>query len=84
VLSADPELAALHAELCTYPGVSAAPAPATPADRLFVPLVLQGPTGALRFFSTVATFGTALDVTVAELAIESFFPADEATAAALR
>jgi transcriptional regulator with XRE-family HTH domain len=84
VLSADAELSALHTELCTYPGVSAAPAPATPADRLFVPLVLDAPTGPLRFFSTVATFGTALDVTVAELAIESFFPADDATASALR
>ena len=34
----------------------------------------------LSFFSTVATFGTAIDITVAELSIESFFPADEATA----
>jgi hypothetical protein len=38
----------------------------------------------LRLFSTVATFGTALDVTIAELAIESFFPADAETAATLR
>ena len=38
----------------------------------------------LAYFSTVATFGTPLDVTVAELAIESFFPADSATAAILR
>ena len=38
----------------------------------------------LAFFSTIATFGTALDVTVAELAVESFFPADDATAEALR
>jgi hypothetical protein len=38
----------------------------------------------LRLFGTVATFGTALDVTLAELAIESFFPADEGTAALLR
>ena len=38
----------------------------------------------LTFFSTLATFGTALDVTIAELAIESFFPADEQTAAVLR
>ena len=37
-----------------------------------------------RFFSTVATFGTAVDITVAELSIESFFPADAATAQALR
>ena len=34
--------------------------------------------------TAVATFGTAVDITVAELAIESFFPADEATAAAVR
>ncbi len=38
----------------------------------------------LRFFSTLATFGTALDITVAELAIESFFPADRETEDALR
>jgi hypothetical protein len=38
----------------------------------------------LTFFSTLATFGTALDVTVAELAIESFFPADKKTEQALR
>ena len=37
----------------------------------------------LAFFSTVATFGTPLDVTVAELAIESFFPADPNTASVL-
>ena len=36
------------------------------------------------FFSTVATFGTAVDITVAELSIESFFPADAATAEAMR
>jgi hypothetical protein len=38
----------------------------------------------LAFFSTVTTFGTAEDVTLAELAIEAFFPADEETAAFLR
>jgi hypothetical protein len=35
-------------------------------------------------FSTIATFGTATDITIAELAIESFFPADAETAAVLR
>jgi len=43
--------------------------------------VPEGPD--LHFFSTLATFGTAVDITVAELAIESFFPADEPTARAL-
>jgi MmyB-like transcription regulator ligand binding domain len=38
----------------------------------------------LTFVSTMATFGAPLDVTVAELAIEAFYPADEETAAALR
>jgi transcription regulator MmyB-like protein len=54
------------------------------AGEVFVPLRLRHDDGELQFFSTVTTFGTPLDVTVAELAIESFFPADEATAAALR
>jgi hypothetical protein len=40
--------------------------------------------GELTFFSTVATFGTPLDVTIAELCIESFYPSDEFTAEALR
>jgi hypothetical protein len=83
--SGDPDLAALIDELLTYPGVED-PARSIhhPAVRLFVPLVLRDGTGELRFFSTVATFGTALDITIAELSIESFFPADEETAAALR
>jgi hypothetical protein len=34
----------------------------------------------LRFFSTVTTFGTAVDITVSELSIEAFFPADAQTA----
>jgi transcriptional regulator with XRE-family HTH domain len=84
--SGDPDLAALVDELLTYPGVED-PERSThddPASRLFVPLVLRDGTGELRFFSTIATFGTALDITIAELSIESFFPADEETAAALR
>ena len=39
--------------------------------------------GELEFFSTMTVFGTAADVTVAELAIESFFPADPETRKAL-
>ena len=54
-------------------------------DLLFVPLVIKALGGLeLTFFSTLATFGTALDITLAELAIESFFPGDAATADALR
>jgi hypothetical protein len=49
-----------------------------------VPLRQQTPHGELSFISTVATFGTAVDITVAELAIESFVPADAATAEVVR
>jgi transcriptional regulator with XRE-family HTH domain len=50
-----------------------------------VPLELFTPQGQLlTFLSTVTTFGTALDLTAAEMSIEAFLPADEATAAALR
>jgi transcriptional regulator with XRE-family HTH domain len=82
VASADPELALLHEELRGYPGVVEHHGPEPePAAMLFVPLVLRMPAGPdLHFFSTLATFGTAVDITVAELAIESFFPADEPTA----
>ena len=75
---------ALHEELAAYPGVDANPRPHDPAESLFVPLRLKTPQGELTFFSTIARFGTALDVTVAELAIESFLPADERTAVVLR
>ena len=49
-----------------------------------MPLRLRTDDGELSFFSTIATFGTAVDITIEELAIEAFFPADEATAAYLR
>jgi transcriptional regulator with XRE-family HTH domain len=54
------------------------------ARDLVVCLRLRASDGELAFFSTIATFGTAVDVTISELAIESFFPADRATAEYLR
>jgi transcriptional regulator with XRE-family HTH domain len=81
-LTADPALAALLEELQAYP------APERPAARLdpeiAVPLRLRTDAGELAFISTVATFGTAVEVTASELSIESFFPADVATAEAVR
>jgi hypothetical protein len=47
-------------------------------------LVLQHRGNRLSLLSTIATFGTAVDITIAELAIESFFPADAATARVLQ
>ena len=85
LLSQDPALAALERELLTYPGVEAASGVSEPAEMLFVPLRLRLASGTeLSLFSTLATFGTALDITLEELSIESFFPADEATEAYLR
>ena len=48
-----------------------------------LPLHLRHGDGRLSFFSTLTTFGTAADVTLAELAVEAFYPADAETAAAL-
>jgi transcriptional regulator with XRE-family HTH domain len=85
VMSGDPALAALHEELAGYPGDEPAHLPPDlEAGAIAVPLRLRHAGGELSFISTVTTFGTALDVTVSELSIESFFPADEATAAFLR
>ena len=76
--TADPVVAELLAELCTYPGVTGSASAHDTVTSLFVPLVLRMEDGSeLSFLNTVATFGTARDVTVDELTIESFFPADE-------
>jgi transcriptional regulator with XRE-family HTH domain len=85
-LTADPVLSDLLDEVRAYPCDDEHDVEIPAAGEVFVPLRLRhgDGDGELAFFSTVTTFGTPLDVTVAELAIESFFPADEATAAALR
>jgi transcriptional regulator with XRE-family HTH domain len=85
VVSGDPALAALHAELAAYPGGDhPGTVPDLEAGAIAVPLRLRDGNGELTFISTVTTFGTAVDVTVAELSIESFFPADDLTARRLR
>ncbi|GIU85834.1 MAG: transcriptional regulator [Acidimicrobiia bacterium] len=85
-LSGDPVLAALLAEVRAYPGlVPPSPVGPDPARMLYLPMELTTADGRdLSFFSTIATFGTPLDVTVAELSIEAFFPADARTRAALQ
>ncbi|GAA4534371.1 helix-turn-helix transcriptional regulator [Amycolatopsis samaneae] len=83
--TADPALADLLAELNGYPCEQPAPEVEVPGPGdIFVPLRFRHRDTELTFFSTVATFGTPLDVTVAELVIESFFPANPATTAYLR
>lgn len=79
----DPVLFSLHEELRGYPGGTQAHEPSGPA-AIVVPLRYRTPAGELSFFSTTTVFGTPLDVTVAELAIEAFYPADPLTAEVLR
>jgi transcriptional regulator with XRE-family HTH domain len=84
-ITGDPELDRLYDELREYPGVSADTPPSEESEAgmmLLHHLRLEG--SELSFFSTVTTFGTATDITIAELAIEAFYPADAETAALLR
>lgn len=84
--TADPELEALRTELAAYP----APPDAEPADSpefggVAVPLKMRTETlGTLAFFSTTTVFGTPLDITLSELALETFLPADAHTGEVLR
>lgn len=82
--SIDAELDALHAELSKLPAPRERP-PVGPTARIAVPLTLRHPaSGAvLSFLSTTTVFGTATDVTLSELTLECFYPADETTRALL-
>jgi transcriptional regulator with XRE-family HTH domain len=79
----DPELRALYDEVAAYPGVQTNFEQGFETDAIMLMHRLELDDAGLTLFSTVATFGTARDITVAELSIESFFPADDDTAAAL-
>jgi len=79
-VSGDPGLAALHRELSGLPGG----VDRSPPNGIAVPLRLRAGDDVLSFLSTVTTFGTAVDLTAAELSIEAFLPADAATADFLR
>ena len=84
--SPDPVLVELAKELAEYPA-STTKRDAAPTHGLadvIVPLQLQTPGGVLSFLSTTTVFGTPIDLTLSEIALESFFPADQATAQALR
>ncbi|WP_028659773.1 helix-turn-helix domain-containing protein [Nocardioides insulae] len=77
-LTADPELAVLIADLR-----ASGPCPAPAGSALVVPFRVRAGEGILSFLSTTTVFGTAREVTLSELAIEAFYPADAATRAAL-
>src|SRR6476661_1621578 len=79
--SGDARLAALRREVRGYPGVAevldARPDPV--AQELLLTVTFADADGDLVFHSALTTFGGPHDVTLAELAVESFFPADAAT-----
>ena len=79
-VSADPVLAALADELRAYPATPQAHAEVVEA-AVVVPLVLNTPRGTLSFISTTTVFGTPVDITLSELALETLFPADALRAA---
>jgi transcriptional regulator with XRE-family HTH domain len=83
-VSGDAALHALLREVEEYPGIKSMPGAITSRGEVALPLRLRTAGGELSFITMIATFGTPFDVTVSELAIESFFPADEATARQMR
>lgn len=84
-VSGDATLVSLLAELEAYPAPRhATHEPRGETDPVVVPLRLRTQHGVLSFLSTTTVFGTPVDITLSELAIEAFFPADDSTAAILR
>ncbi len=79
----DEQLASLYQELLTYPGVRAH-APDDDSLGVLLPLQVRDEDRVLSFVTTIATFGHPLDVTLSELAIETFFPGDAGTAEILQ
>jgi transcriptional regulator with XRE-family HTH domain len=80
--TADPGLLELYRELKSYP-LPARSAP-LPPDNVAISFKLRFGGGVLSFMSATMIFGTPVDVTLSELALETFFPADEFTAARLK
>jgi hypothetical protein len=80
------ETAELLTRLLAFPGIPALSRAVSPGDET-APVVSihfrRGDTG-LRLFTTIATLGTPHDVTLQEIRIECFFPADDATATSFR
>jgi transcriptional regulator with XRE-family HTH domain len=81
--TADPELIKLYNDLKAFP-LPARAAPLPPDNNVAIPLKLRYNGEVLSFISTTMVFGTPVDVTLSELALETFFPADDLTAARMR
>jgi len=80
--TADNELQALHDEIAAYPFAEDKDSPLP--SPIAVPFELHTHLGTLSFISTITIFGTPVDVTLQELAVESFFPANAETQATRR
>jgi transcriptional regulator with XRE-family HTH domain len=80
--TADPELIKLYHELKAYP-IPARSAPIT-GDNVAIPFRMRLDGDVLSFISTTMIFGTPVDITLSEIALETFFPADDFTAERLR
>ncbi len=80
--TADPELIKLYHELKAYP-LPARSAPLSP-NNVALSFKLRHSGEVLSFFSTTMVFGTPVDITLSELALETFFPADDLTAARMQ
>src|ERR1700748_935612 len=80
--TADPELLKLYHELKAFP-IPARSAPLS-ADTVAIPFKMRLNGDVLSFFSTTMIFGTPVDITLSELALETFFPADDLTAERMR
>lgn len=84
-LTGDARLARIQEEVLAYPNVAALPSrPVEEDPPLLVPVVLDWGGTDVAMFTTLTTFGTPRDVTLDELAVELFFPADDAAEAVLR
>jgi len=73
----------LYDDLRSYP-LPARSRPLPPDNNVAIPLKLRHDGEVLNFISTTMVFGTPVDVTLSELAVETFFPADDATAEHVR
>jgi transcriptional regulator with XRE-family HTH domain len=80
--TADPELIKLYNDLKAYPIPARAGPPS--ADNVAIPFKLRLNGEVLSFFSTSMVFGTPVDITLSELALETFFPLDDLTAERMR
>lgn len=82
LLSADGDLAALLAEVRGYVG-DLPPSAHVPTAQVLLPMRLRVGDHVLSMMTTISVFGAPVDITLAELTLEMFFPADAETTALL-